>query len=101
MIANRAWMKRDLGFGPCSMPPPASTFATTAAATGDAVLGYVQKNMASPPAWLAVGNVSVPQIQSEGAMKQRATAAAQIYKSFERWSTVYSPITRAAIIAAL
>jgi len=101
MIANRAWTKRNLGFDPYNTPPPSSTFATTAAAMGDAVLGYVTKNMASPPAWLAVRSVSDPQIQSEGTIKQQAAAAAQIYKSFGRWSTVFSAITCAAIIAAL
>ncbi len=68
---------------------------------GDAVLGFVTSKMTSPPAWLAVRNVSDPQIKSEGTMKQQAHAAAAIYKSYGRWSTVCSAITCAAIIAAL
>jgi nucleoside phosphorylase len=68
---------------------------------GDAVLGYVTKRMASPPAWLAVRNVSDPQIKSEGTLKQQAHAAATIYKAFGRWSTVCSAITCVTIIAAL
>jgi hypothetical protein len=32
MIANRAWVKRNLGFDPVSSPAPASTFATAQAA---------------------------------------------------------------------
>ena len=68
---------------------------------GDAVLGYVAKGMASPPAWLAVRNVSDPQMKSEGTLTQQAKAAADIYKTFGRWSTVCSAITCAAIIASL
>jgi nucleoside phosphorylase len=68
---------------------------------GDAVLGYVTKSMTSPPPWLAVRNVSDPQIKSEGTIKQQANAAAQIYKAFGRWSTVCSAITCCSLIAAL
>jgi nucleoside phosphorylase len=68
---------------------------------GDAVLGYVTKQMTSPPVWLAVRNVSDPQMRSEGTLKQQAKAAAAIYKAFGRWSTVCSAITCAATIAAL
>jgi nucleoside phosphorylase len=68
---------------------------------GDAVLGYVTKRMTSPPPWLAVRNVSDPQIKSEGTLKQQAKAAATIYKAYGRWSTVCSAITCAAIIAEL
>jgi nucleoside phosphorylase len=68
---------------------------------GDAVLGYVTKSMASPPAWLAVRNVSDPQIKSEGTLADQAKAAATIYKGFGRWSTVCSAITCAALIAAM
>lgn len=68
---------------------------------GDAVLGYVTKRMTSPPPWLAVRNVSDPQIKSEGTLKQQAKAAATIYKAYGRWSTVCSAITCASIIAAL
>jgi nucleoside phosphorylase len=68
---------------------------------GDAVLGYVTRQMTSPPPWLAVRNVSDPQIESAGTIKQQANAAATIYKAYGRWSTVCSAITSAAIIAAL
>ena len=68
---------------------------------GDAVLGFVAKKMKSPPDWLAVRNVSDPQIKSEGTLKEQAKAAASIYKTYGRWSTVCSAITCAAIIAAL
>lgn len=68
---------------------------------GDAVLGYVASQMASPPPWLAVRNVSDPQIKSEGTLKDQAKAAAAIYKAYGRWSTVCSAITCASLIAAL
>jgi hypothetical protein len=68
---------------------------------GDAVLGYVVKSMATPPLWLAVRNVSDPQIKSEGTLKQQAQAAAQIYKAYGRWSTVCSAIVCCSLIAAL
>jgi hypothetical protein len=67
---------------------------------GDAVLGLVASQMASPPRWLAVRNVSDPQIKAVGTLKQQAALAATIYKGFGRWSTVCSAIVCWASIAA-
>jgi purine-nucleoside phosphorylase len=68
---------------------------------GDAVLGMVAFDMGkSAPRWLAIRNVSDPQIKAEGTLRQQAQIAAQIYKGFGRWSTVCSGITCWAIIAA-
>jgi hypothetical protein len=68
---------------------------------GDAILGLVAKDMgAKAPRWLAVRNVSDPQIKAEGTLKQQAALAAQIYKGFGRWSTVCSAIVCWALIAA-
>jgi hypothetical protein len=68
---------------------------------GDAVLGLVASQMESrAPRWVAVRNVSDPQIKAEGTLKQQAQVAAQIYKGFGRWSTVCSAIVCWALIAA-
>jgi len=68
---------------------------------GDAVLGLVTKRMGrSAPAWIAVRNVSDPQIKAEGTLRQQAQVAAQIYKGFGRWSSVCSAIVCWALIAA-
>jgi len=68
---------------------------------GDAVLGLVAQEMAAKaPRWLAVRNVSDPQIKAEGTLKQQAQVAAQIYKGFGRWSSVCSAIVCWALIAA-
>jgi len=67
---------------------------------GDAVLGLLKGNAKQPLRWLAVRNVSDPQIKSEGTLKQQAQVAAQIYKGFGRWSTVCSAIVCWALIAA-
>ena len=67
---------------------------------GDAILGLVMSKMSSPPRWIAVRNVSDPQIKAEGTLKQQAQVAAQIYKGFGRWSTVCSSIVCWALIAA-
>jgi hypothetical protein len=70
---------------------------------GDAVLGLVASEMdGSAPAWLAIRNVSDPQIKSDGlTIQQQANVAATIYKGFGRWSSVCSAITCWASIAAL
>ena len=67
---------------------------------GDAVLGLVESQATSPVQWLAVRNVSDPQIKSEGTLKQQAKVAAQIYKGYGHWSSVCSAIVCWALIAA-
>lgn len=67
---------------------------------GDAVLGLVASQMQRPPRWIAVRNVSDPQIKAQGTLKQQAALAAQIYKGFGRWSSVCSAIVCWALIAA-
>jgi nucleoside phosphorylase len=69
---------------------------------GDAVLGLAASTMgAQAPKWLAIRNVSDPQIKSEGTLRQQAAVAAQIYKGFGRWSSVCSAIVCWASVAAL
>jgi hypothetical protein len=69
---------------------------------GDAVLGLVAQEMgASAPRWLAIRNVSDPEIKADGlTIRQQAAIAAQIYKGFGRWSSVCSAITCWASIVA-
>jgi len=68
---------------------------------GDAVLGLVRSRTTAPVTqWLAVRNVSDPQIKSEGTLRDQAQVAAQIYKGFGRWSSVCSAIVCWALIAA-
>src|SRR6478736_31355 len=68
---------------------------------GDAVLGMVANQMGSgAPRWVAVRNVSDPQIKAEGTLREQAAIAAQIYKAFGRWSSVCSAIVCWALIAA-
>jgi hypothetical protein len=68
---------------------------------GDAVLGMVAQSLDDPPPWLAIRNVSDPQIAAEGTLKQQAQAAATIYKAYGRWSSVCSAIVCWAAVAAL
>ena len=70
---------------------------------GDAILGKVSKAMGSKARpWIAVRNVSDPQISAKGMTPaQQAKTAAQIYKGYGRWSTVCSAIVCWALIAAL
>src|SRR5262249_1547536 len=59
--------------------------------TGDAVLGLVAEQMgADAPRWVAVRNVSDPQINAEGTLRDQAKLAARISKGFGRWSSVCS-----------
>jgi phosphorylase superfamily protein len=70
---------------------------------GDAVLGLVCSEMGkTAPRWVAVRNVSDPQIKADGmTLKEQANLAAQIYKGFGRWSSVCSAIVCWALIAAV
>ena len=66
---------------------------------GDAILGLVTSRMgAAAPAWVAVRNVSDPQIKAQGTLEDQANEAAQIYKGFGRWSSVCSAIVCWALI---
>ncbi|MGH9566968.1 MAG: hypothetical protein ACRD4I_13350, partial [Candidatus Angelobacter sp.] len=69
---------------------------------GDAVLGLVASQMGkAAPRWIAVRNVSDPQIKADGmTLREQAAFAAQIYKGFGRWSSVCSAIVCWALIAA-
>jgi hypothetical protein len=68
---------------------------------GDAVLGLVAAQMGDEaPRWVAVRNVSDPQIKAEGTLQDQANLAAQIYKAYGRWSSVCSAIVCWALIAA-
>ena len=69
---------------------------------GDAVLGLVASRMGKKaPRWLAIRNVSDPQIKADGlTLRQQAAIAAQIYKGFGRWSSVCSAISCWASIVA-
>lgn len=68
---------------------------------GDAVLGLVTDSLGpAAPRWVAVRNVSDPQIKAEGTLKEQAALAASIYKAFGRWSSVCSAIVCWALIAA-
>jgi hypothetical protein len=70
---------------------------------GDAVLGLVASQLKEAgktvPRWVAVRNVSDPQIKAEGTINQQANVAGQIYKAYGRWSTVCSAIVCWALIA--
>jgi hypothetical protein len=68
---------------------------------GDAVLGLVATQIGDgAPRWVAVRNVSDPQIKAEGTIQDQAMLAAQIYKGYGRWSSVCSAIVCWALIAA-
>jgi hypothetical protein len=68
---------------------------------GDAILGLVAEQMADKaPRWVAVRNVSDPQIKAQGSIRDQAALAATIYKGFGRWSSVCSAIVCWALIAA-
>ena len=69
---------------------------------GDAVLGMVCDSMDHPPNYIAVRNVSDPQISSAGVtLSQQARVAAEIYKTYGRWSSVCSAIVCWAIAAGV
>jgi nucleoside phosphorylase len=75
----------------------------TVSEMGDAVLGLVTKEMGDKaPSWLAIRNVSDPQIASGNlSIRDQAKLAANIYKGYGRWSSVCSAIVCWASIAAL
>ena len=71
---------------------------------GDAIVGLLadqtEKAGQKFPRWVAVRNVSDPQIKAEGTINDQSAVAAHIYKAFGRWSSVCSGIVCWALIAA-
>jgi len=67
---------------------------------GDAVLGKASAELAQPPAWVIVRNVSDPQIAAQGTLAEQKAMAGKIYKAYGRWSSVCSAIVCWAITAA-
>jgi len=71
---------------------------------GDAILGLLADQTAKAkqpfPTWVAVRNVSDPQIKDERTIDNEAIIAAHIYKAFGRWSSVCSAIVCWALITA-
>lgn len=71
---------------------------------GDAIVGLLANETKTAkqvfPRFVAVRNVSDPQIKAEGTIKDQANVAAHIYKAFGRWSSVCSAIVCWALIAA-
>lgn len=69
---------------------------------GDVVLGAVWEDLGSTaPPWIAVRNVSDPEINAPGkSIDEQAKEAADIYKAYGKWSSVCSAIVCWALIAA-
>lgn len=63
---------------------------------GDAVLGLAAQKLKDAgetmPPYVAVRNVSDPQIKAEGTLEEQKQRAATIYKAYGRWSSVCSAI---------
>lgn len=70
---------------------------------GDAVLGLAAKKLNASgimmPPYVAVRNISDPQIKAEGTLEEQKQRAAAIYKAFGRWSSVCSAIACWALVA--
>ena len=70
---------------------------------GDAVLGLAAEKLSASgimmPQYVAVRNVSDPQIKAEGTLEEQKQRAATIYKAFGRWSSVCSAIACWALVA--
>jgi hypothetical protein len=66
-------------------------------------LGMVMGDLAAKaPKWVAVRNVSDPQIKADGlTLKEQAKMASTIYMGFGRWSSVCSAIVCWALVAAI
>ncbi len=65
------------------------------------MLGLVCNELGENAPWyVAVRNISDPQIKAEGSLHDQAKIAAQIYKVFGRWSSVCSALVCWALIAA-
>jgi hypothetical protein len=70
---------------------------------GDGVLGMVCSKLgAKTPLYSIVRNVSDPEINSAGrTLAQQTTLAADVYKGYERWSTVCSAVVCWVIVAGV
>lgn len=67
----------------------------------DACLGLACSEMANPPHWACVRNLSDPTINGQLDMKAQENCAVYYYQKFGYWTTVMSALTTWAIIAGL
>jgi hypothetical protein len=72
----------------------------TAVEMGDAVLGMVAKQRGDTTPWLAVRNVSDPQIPTGANIKAEGQTAAKIYETYGYWTTIASAIASWACVVA-
>jgi hypothetical protein len=68
---------------------------------GDAVLGLVASEMANPPRWAAVRNLSDPQINGNLEGDLEDLYAVWYYKKYGYWTSVMSSLTTWGIVAGL
>jgi nucleoside phosphorylase len=73
---------------------------------GDAALGLAAKELANPPKWAVIRNISDPQINGDLPLGSRALNmqthwAVWYYEAFGYWTSVNSALTTWAIIAGL
>jgi hypothetical protein len=68
---------------------------------GDAVLGLVADELAAPPKWVVVRNLSDPQINGELDHDLQVDYAVWYYEKFGFWTSIMSALTTWAIIAGL
>ncbi|HUC63270.1 MAG TPA: hypothetical protein VMF53_15075 [Alphaproteobacteria bacterium] len=67
----------------------------------DACLGLACSELASPPRWACVRNMSDPTINGSLAEKMQGNCAEYYYKKFGYWTTVMSALTTWGIVAGL
>jgi hypothetical protein len=65
----------------------------------DACLGLACSELASPPRWACVRNMSDPCINGKLGDQQQESCAEYYYTKFGYWTTVMSALTTWAIIA--
>jgi hypothetical protein len=68
---------------------------------GDAALGLAASEMANPPRWAVVRNLSDPQINGELEADLQALYAVWYYKQYGYWTSVMSALVTWAIVAGL
>ena len=87
MLADRAWVQRNLGFDPVSKPPPSAASATAAAAKPGHTSEDLQREIID---FDSEGPAMIPTARYGAFISYRHAASAEVARGLQQWLQTYA-----------